>query len=281
MRASPLARKLAQELGVDLATIHGTGPEGAIERHDVEAAAAAKEAHPPEPAAAPAAALEPAAISGMRQAIAAAMARSNREIPHYYLETSIDMKAALAWLESSNARRPLVERILPAALLLKAVSRALEEVPELNGYWIDAQPKPSKAIHLGVAVALRQGGLIVPAIHDARQKSIEQIMESLRDCIVRARGGRLRASDLTDSTITVTNLGDLGVESVYGVIYPPQIALVGFGKIIDRPWAVDGMLGVRPILKATIAGDHRASDGRSGARFLDSLDKLMQKPEQL
>lgn len=273
-RASPLARRLAQELGIDLASILGTGPHGAIERQDVEEAAAKlAAAAPPEPA--------PIEVSGMRRAIATAMARSNREIPHYYLEASIDMREALRWLEAANAQRPLKDRVLPAALLLKAVAGALARVPELNGYWIDDRPRLSEAIHLGVAVALRQGGLIVPAIRDAGSKSVVQIMESLGDCIVRARGGRLRASELTDSTITVTNLGDLGVEAVYGVIYPPQVALVGFGRISDRPWAESGMLGVRPVLKATVAGDHRATDGRSGARFLDALDRLLQKPDQL
>jgi pyruvate dehydrogenase E2 component (dihydrolipoamide acetyltransferase) len=262
-------------LGVDLSKVQGTGPHGAIEKHDVEAAAASKAAPPA------AEAPKPEAATGMRRAIAAAMARSNREIPHYYLSTPIDMSTALKWLEQSNVKRSMENRVLPAALLLKAVAKALEAVPELNGYWMDDQLKPSKDIHLGVAVSLRTGGLMIPAIHSANEKSLETLMSDLREIITRTRAGRLRSSDVTDSTITVTNLGDLGVETVYGVIYPPQVALVGFGKIVERPWASQGMLGVRPVVTATLAADHRATDGRRGAQFLDALNVLLQKPETL
>ena len=217
----------------------------------------------------------------MRRAIAAAMARSNREIPHYYLSTQIDMSNALEWLEESNRQRSLEARVLPAAVLLKSVALALTRVPELNGFWIDDQFKPSTGVHLGVAVSLRTGGLMIPVIHDAEQKTVEQMMAGLREVTTRARTGRLRSSDMTDGTITVTNLGDLGVEVVHGVIYPPQVALVGFGKVMERPWAENGMLGVRPVLTATIAGDHRATDGRRGAQFLTALDSLLQEPEKL
>jgi len=282
IHASPLARKLARELGVDLEQIKGTGPHGVIERHDVEEAAKAKPA-----AAKPAVEVPPPARpaaepgSGMRRAIAAAMARSNREIPHYYLSTQIDMSKTLRWLEESNRQRTLENRVLPAAVLLKAVAKALVQVPELNGFWVDDQLKTSPSIHLGVAVSLRQGGLMIPAIHSADQLPLEELMRALREMITRTRSGRLRSSDITDSTITVTNLGDLGVETVFGVIYPPQVALVGFGKIVDRPWADNGMLGVRPVLTATLAADHRATDGRRGAQFLEALSALLDEPSQL
>jgi len=153
------------------------------------------------------------------------------------------------------------------------------KVPELNGFWVDDQLKPSADINLGVAVSLREGGLMIPAIHSANQKPLEELMTALREVITRTRSGRLRSSDITDSTITVTNLGDLGVETVYGVIYPPQVALVGFGKIVERPWADKGMLGVRPVLTATLAADHRATDGRRGAQFLEALRALLEEPE--
>lgn len=287
VRASPIARKLAQELHVDLEKIQGTGPGGAIERHDVEQAAARaaiagapaeiEHVEPPKVPAAPA--IEQAA--GMRHAIAAAMARSNREIPHYYLSTQIDMSKALRWLEQLNQQRSIENRILPAALLLKAVAQGLVQIPELNGFWADDQLKVSRAIHLGVAISLRRGGLMIPAILSAQQKSVGEMMAALADLIARARAGRLRSSEITEGTITVTNLGDLGVETVYGVIYPPQVALVGFGKIIERPWAEQGMLGVRPVLTATLAADHRATDGHRGAQFLQALDRLLQEPEKL
>ena len=294
MRASPLARKVAAELGIDLATIAGTGPGGVIERADVERAAAqgqakappATPAPPPAAPAAPAPESAPApahaaAVSGMRRAIASAMARSNREIPHYYLQTRIDMIVALRWLETANAARPIKQRLLPAVLLLKAVARALQETPDLNGYWRDDQLERRDAIHIGFAIASRQGGLITPAIHDVQSKSLDEIMAALHDLIPRTRAGRLRSSELTDGTITVTNLGDLGVETVFGVIYPPQVALVGFGRIAEQAWARDGMLGVHPILTATLAADHRATDGRTGGQFLGALNHLLQKPEAL
>jgi len=279
VKASPMARKLAQELGVDLEKIKGTGPHGVIERHDVEEAAKLKQAAMPAAAPPPA---PPAAVAGMRHAIAVAMARSNREIPHYYLSTRVDMSAALDWLQECNSKRPIETRILPAALLLRAVARGLVQVPELNGFWADDRLNVAPDVHLGVAISLRGGGLMVPAILSAQQKTIEEMMAALRDLITRARTGRLRSSEITEGTVTVTNLGDLGVETVFGVIYPPQVALVGFGKIVDRPWAAArGMLGVRPVLTATLAADHRATDGHRGAQFLQILDGLLQEPGKL
>ena len=217
----------------------------------------------------------------MRRAIAAAMSRANRDIPHYYLETRIDMSRALPWLEAENQKRSLKERILPVVLLLKATAKALGDVPQLNGYWVDDQIQVQEAIHIGFAVALRQGGLVTPAIHHADLKNLDELMEAVRDLITRTRSGRLRSSELTDATITLTSLGDTGVEKVYGVIYPPQVALVGFGKIVEQPWAEKGMIGVRPVLTATLAGDHRATDGRIGAQFLTNLDNYLQEPEKL
>lgn len=295
IRVSPVARKLAAELGVDLSTVHGTGPHGAIERLDIERAAAEKKLAeqkpevpaplPPVPvAAAPVAeAKAPAADfqAGMRRAIASAMARSNRDIPHYYLETRIDMSRALRWLEAENQKRSIKDRLLPVVLLIKAMARALIDVPELNGYWVDDCHQPQEAIHIGFAISLRQGGLVTPAIHHADLKSLDELMEAMRDVITRTRAGRLRGSDLTDATITLTSLGDLGVEKVYGVIYPPQVALVGFGKITEQPWVENGMLGIRPVLTATLAGDHRATDGHRGGQFLDALNRYLQEVEKL
>ena len=278
VNASPLARKLAQELGVDIGKIQGTGPGGVIEKHDVELAAKAHVPTAPETIERRAPA-EP--VAGMRHAIAVAMARSNREIPHYYLSTQIDVSKALAWLERFNQQRGIEDRVLPIALLLKAVARGLMQVPELNGFWIDDQLKASPEINLGVAISLRRGGLMIPAILAAHQKSVGDMMAATRDVITRARSGRLRSSEITEGTITVTNLGDLGVETVYGVIYPPQVALVGFGRIAERPWADHGMLGVRPVLTATLAADHRATDGHRGAQFLELLRHLLEEPESL
>lgn len=281
IKISPLARKLADEHGIDISTLHGTGPSGAIIRSDIERTVAAKK-----PVEKPPAPEKPKPVTtdfqaGMRRAIAAAMTRSNRDIPHYYLETRIDMSRALDWLKAENLKRSVKERLLPAVLLLKAVARALEDVPELNGYWIDDTHQVQEAVNIGFAIALRQGGLITPAIHHVDLKSLDELMASLHDLIKRTRTGRLRGSEMTDATITVTNLGDMGVETVYGVIYPPQVALVGLGKITDQPWVENGMLGIRPVLTATLAADHRATDGRLGARFLEAFNNYLQKPEKL
>jgi len=309
-RISPLARKMAVELGVDLATVQGTGPGGVINRADIERAAQALKVVPkapvaPTPAAPPPpveaarplapsiAAVEPPAPAAevkrgptdfqtsMRQAIAAAMAKSNREIPHYYLQTRIDMSHAMRWLEAENLKRSIKERLLPVVLMVKAVALSLTEVPELNGFWIEDHHQISEAIHIGFAISLRQGGLICPAIHDADVKTLDELREAITDLIMRTRAGRLRGSEMSDPTITLTSLGDRGVETVYGVIYPPQVALVGLGRVVDQPWVENGMLGIRPVLTATLAADHRATDGHRGALFLEALNRNLQEVEKL
>jgi pyruvate dehydrogenase E2 component (dihydrolipoamide acetyltransferase) len=216
----------------------------------------------------------------MRAAIARSMARSKREIPHYYLATDVDFSTARAFLDARNAERPVAERLLPAALLLKATARAVRDAPEFNGHWVDGL-RPSTAVHLGVAISLRDGGLVAPAIHDADERSLDELMAALRDLVGRARTGSLRASEMSDPTITVTSLGDQGVRLVHGVIYPPQVALVGFGAITERPWVEEGMIGIRPVVTVTLAADHRASDGARGSRFLADVDGWLGRPGEL
>jgi len=290
-RVSPVARRVAESLGVDLGAVTGSGPAGAITKADVELAAGAavaasaavpSEGKAPVEPAAPAASVAAAdRQAAMRQAIGALMARSKREIPHYYLETQIDMSSALAWLREENDRRAVTARLLPSVLLLSAVARAAAETPAFNGFWVEDAFRPAGAVHLGVAISLRGGGLIAPALLDADRKTLDDLMLGLRDLVGRARSGRLRSSEMSDPTITVTNLGEQGVDLVHGVIYPPQVALVGFGAIRERPWASEGMIGARPVTHATLAADHRASDGHAGGRFLALIDRLLQKPEEL
>ena len=277
VRVSPLARKRAQELGVELSAVTGTGEAGSITASDVEKAAAAKQGAP----VAPPASAKGLDLQAMRRVIAATMARSKREIPHYYLATTIDMSKGLNWLAAENSRRPITKRLLYSALLIRAVALAACEVPGMNGFWIDGAFKPGEGVHVGVAISLRQGGLINPAIHDVDKKTLDELMESMLDLVNRARTGHLRSSELSDGTITVTNLGEQGVESVFGVIYPPQVALVGFGKITERPFASGGLVGARPMIEATLSGDHRVSDGHRGGRFLRAMDGLLQEPERL
>ncbi len=281
LRVSPLARRVAGQLGVDLSTITGSGPNGAITRADVEHGS--KTAVPnAQPTVVPAPPPEPAdRQAAMREAIGALMARSKREIPHYYLQQEIGMSRAIDWLHETNLQRPVNDRLLPSALLLSAVARAAVEMPEMNGFWIDGAFRPGSGVHLGVAISLRGGGLVAPALHDADRKSLAEIMAGVRDLVQRARAGRLRSSEMSDPTLTVTNLGEHGVDLVHGVIYPPQVALVGFGAVRERPWAAGGMLGVRPTVVATLSADHRASDGHTGSRLLTLIDRQLQKPETL
>ncbi len=270
-RISPAARKRAAELGVAVEKLIGSGPQGAVTLEDVEKAAAR-----PAPAAPPG-----DRFLAMRQTIAAAMSRSKREIPHYYVSEDIPLARMLAWLQETNAQRPMTERLLPAAVLLKAVARALANYPELNGHYRDGAFQPAQAVHLGVAISLRAGGLIAPALLDAGAKPLTKLMQELADLVRRTRAGSLKSSELSAATITVTNLGDQGSHGVFGVITPPQVALVGFGRIAERPWAENGGLKALPVVTASLSADHRVSDGHRGALFLRELSDLLQQPEEL
>ena len=283
LRISPLAKKLAEELGVDLDSVTPTGPGGRITREDIEQAA-----HVPKAAAlAPQATVTPAPsaptdrTSRMRQVIAAAMARSKREIPHYYLSTTIDFQRALTWLNEENLKRAMEDRLLYGLLLVKAVALALREQPEFNAVWSDGQVVLKPDIHVGVAISLRQGGLIAPALLHTDQKPLGELMKNFRDLVQRARAGSLRSSELSESTITVTSLGEQGVEGIFGIIYPPQVALVGFGRISQRPWSVEGQVVSRPLITASLSADHRVSDGHRGGVFLNTIERLLQEPEKL
>ena len=275
-KISPAARRRAAELGIDASALAGSGVEGAVSLADIEAAAAAA----PPPTARPPrrVGFDPAE---MRRAIAAAMARSKREIPHYYLSHTVDLGAALTWLEAFNAQQPVPQRLLPAVLLLKASALALREVPQLNGSYVEGAFRPGEGIHVGWAIALRGGGLVAPAIRNADRRTLSELMAALRDLVQRARSGGLRSSELTSPTVTVTSLGERGAETVIGIIYPPQVALIGFGTVSARPWVVDGRIEPRPLVTVSLAGDHRASDGHQGALLLNAIARLLQEPQKL
>jgi len=275
-RASPLARRVAGELGIDLNGLTGTGPGGAVVERDLREARV-----PTSKVVAPSRSSGSARQESLRRAIGALMARSKREIPHYYLSTTVDAGAATAWLEKANLSRSVRDRLVLPVLLIKATALAVAKAPEVNGFFTDGEFLASEAVHVGVAISLRAGGVIAPAIHDANRLSLDELMLKLNDLVRRARAGVLRSSEMSDPTITVSNLGDLGVESVFGVIYPPQVAVVGFGAVTERPVAKDGLLGVRPCLTATLSADHRVSDGHRGGRFLAQIDRLLQEPEKL
>ena len=272
IKASPLAKKMAQENHIDLSKIIGTGPDGAITKEDIDASIKQSETAETEKISTPSEAI--------RMAVAAAMSKSNREIPHYYLEKKIDMTKALAWLQEANKQRTVDNRLLPVVLFIKAMAKSLKEVPDLNAVWENGLLQKTE-INIGFVVSLRNGGIIVPAIPQSDTKSADEIMTALNDLIPRARALKLRSSELSSSTITLTNLGDAGADTVFGIIYPPQVAIVGLGTITEQPFAENGMLGIRSLANVTLAGDHRATDGLTGSRFLSSLDKYLQNPEAL
>jgi len=270
---SPAARVLATKNGIDLAAITGTGPGGRIQLRDVEQAVANTR-----PVTSPTGTDRQ---TRMRQAIAAAMERSNREIPQFQLLTTIEMTRALDWLRDQNEKRPLVDRLLYSVLFIRAVAKALREVPELNAVWSGDSVELRQDIHVGVAIFLRNGGLVAPALHHADRQTVDQLMRNLRDLVLRARAGSLRSSEMSEPTVTVTSLGDEGAEAAFGLIFPPQAALVGFGRVSERPWCSEGEVVSRPLVTATLSADHRVADGHRGSLFLAAVDRYLQEPSQL
>lgn len=283
-RVSPAARKRAVEKGIDPATVSGTGPGGAVVLADIEAlqgsgAPAAKAEEPAPKAEKPkGGGFEP---SAMRDAIAAAMARSKREIPHYYLSNTVDLTRAETHVAGINADRPPERRVLVAALFIKAVAKALRKYPEFNGHYEDGVFTEAETVHAGMAINIRGGGLVAPAIHDAQDLDLDTLMDKMRDLVERVRAGRFRATELSDPTISISSLGERGVEALYAVIYPPQVAIIGFGVPVVRPWVVDGEVRPCRTVTVTLSADHRVSDGHRGALFLNRIDKLLQEPEKL
>lgn len=272
IKATPLAKRIAAENQIDISTLKGSGDEGAITKEDVEKAINERTVLPVISHLTPA--------ENIRLAVAAAMSKSNREIPHYYLEKKIDVTKALAWLTEQNAQRPIQQRLLQVVLFLKASARALRDVPELNAVWENGLQK-KEGIHIGFVVSLKGGGIMVPAIHDVDKKSLDEIMASLNDLIPRARALKLRSPELSDSTITMTSLGEGGADKVYGVIYPPQVAIIGVGGILKEIMALNGENREHAYIYATLAGDHRATDGLTGSKFLAAFHHYLQQPESL
>ncbi len=270
-RVSPAARRRAQALGLAPERLGAAG--GVVTLHEVEAAAAQAQALPP-PAAGRA--------EAMRQVIAAAMARSKREIPHFYLAEDVPFQRAQAWLAAHNAGRPPAQRLLGAALMLAAAARALAHHPAINGFWREGAFVAGEGVHLGVAVALRGGGLVAPALRDADRLGVQALSAALHDLVQRVRAGTLRSAELGVATATASLLGDEGVRCVFGVIHPPQVALLGFGRVTPRAWAHDdGTLSAGSGLTVSLAADHRAADGHLGARLLAEIRERLQAPELL
>lgn len=276
LRITPAARRRAAALGISPERL-SPGPDGTIGLEQVPSGVER------EPGSERASRRRRAGLDldEMRKAISAAMVRSHRDIPHYWVGHMIDVTPLLDWLERENAIRPIERRLLYVAPLMKAVALALKEVPELNGHYEDGIFRPSPAVHMGLATSLRGGGLIAPAIRDSDSKSVNELMGAIADLVPRARVGRLRSSEMTDGTVTLSNLGEGSADSVFPLIYPPQVAIVGCGSASPRPWAVGDAASVRQVIQVTLAGDHRVSHGRQAAQFLTRLSEFVSHPEAL
>lgn len=268
VQITPAARRRAEQLGIDLAAVK-PGPGGVVGIDQIEASRHVTKGRPG------------IAFDEMRNAIAAAMARSHREIPHYYVTSMIDVSRLMAWLEKENARRSVPARLIYAVPLMRAAALALKRTSELNGHYEGGKFSPAEHINMGIAVAMRGGGLIAPAILELETLAMDHLMEKLRDLITRVRSGRLRSSELSQGTVTFSNLGEETADTVLPLIYPPQVAIIGCGQIAERPWVDKGTISVRRTLSVSVAGDHRVSDGRRAAQFLTHLQQLLQEPEKL
>lgn len=272
-RISPAARARARALRIDPASVAGTGPGGVVTLADVLKQASAGGAAPAAP--------DAAQPHDMRRVIAKAMSRSKREIPHYYLSLTCSFLKARTWIDQYNAGVGVEQRLLPAALLVKAVALAARAAPDFNGFYKNDAFSPADEVNVGVAIAMRGGRLVAPAILETDRKALAAVMSELRDLTARVRAGRMRGSELARPTITLTSLGEDEVDLVIPVIYPPQVAIVGCGAIVARPWIVEGRVAPAPLVSLCVAADHRVTDGRTGARFLAHIRDLLQTPEAL
>lgn len=214
---------------------------------------------------------QPAEPSDERRAIAALMTRSWHDIPHFHVSRRIDLTEVAHSVDVFNAARPPAERLVVTAVLLWATAAAAADLPEVNGWWRNDHFEASSAVDLGVVVARRTAGIEMVTITAADSLTPTGVMAALDDAVTRVRRGRLRSGDVSAASLTVTALGDLGADSVAGVIHPPQVALVGFGRVRPEPIVRDGNIVVAPVVDVSVAGDHRALDGLVAARFLERL----------
>jgi pyruvate dehydrogenase E2 component (dihydrolipoamide acetyltransferase) len=302
IRISPVARKIAREAGIDIRTLKGSGPDGRILRRDVEAAIAALAARPAAPAqaAAPAAARPataapaparpapaPAAaapeaveLGKMRKAIAHRMTLSKQTQPHYYLTLDIDMTDALAFRSQLNAGLPEGQKVTINDLIVKACALALERHPKFNAAYSEEGLRMHERINICIGIALEEG-LIAPAVLDCQAKSLGRIAQETKDLIERARAGKLTAAEYGEGTFTITNLGAYGVETLIGIINPPQAAILGVGSVMPKPVVRDGEIVVRQVMKVALSADHRVTDGVEGARFIKEIQAILEQPATL
>ncbi len=279
VRASPVARKIAQDNNVDLATLTGTGPDGRIVKRDVEAALAGAAKAPAAPAAT-SGATTTVSMSKMRQTIARRMAQSKREAPHYYITVDIDMTEAESLRQQLNEAVEEYPRVSVNDMIVRACALALQRHPIFNSWFIDEQVQQHADINVCIAIAL-EDGLIAPAILDTANKNLGEIADASRSLGQRAKSGSLKADEYTAGTFTVSNLGMFDVETLVAIIQPPQTAILGVGAVREVPVAIDGGIGTADLMKAALSGDHRVTDGAQGAQFLNEIRRLLESPASL
>jgi len=284
--ASPIAKRLAEERGVDLRLIPGTGPGGRITKEDIEAYLKTREAVPVTPVAeappeaVPTEAYEERPLSRMRQVIARRMSESKGPVPHFYLTVEVDMTEAVRFRKALNEVVPDGQKITITDLVLKAVALALQKHPDLNVSYAGEKLRLHRTINLGIAVAVEEG-LITPVIPRCEQKSLLDIAREAREKVERARSGKLKPEDLVQATFTVSNLGMFDVESFVAIITPPEAAILAVGSVEQRPVVREGRVEIADRMKVTLSVDHRAADGAQGARFLRTFKQLLEQPLQL
>ena len=281
MKASPLARRLADDLGVDLARVEGSGPGGRIVKRDVEAAkeAAAGVQSPTGRASAPAEnEYEDVPVSQMRKTIAKRLVESLGPVPHFFLTIDVDMGRVIEARQSINAMlEKQGEKISLNDIVLKAVAAALRKHPDCNAQWHGTHVRRFSGVHLGVAVAI-EDGLITPVIKNAHLKGITHIGREVRELAARARDKRLMPDEYTGSTFSVSNLGMFGIHEFTAIINPPEAGILAIGGVVDTAVAVEGQVVVRPRMRITMSCDHRVIDGAQGSRFLGTLRAMLEEP---
>jgi len=277
--ASPLARRMARDAGLELAAIQGSGPGGRIIRRDVESATAAGA-----PAAAPAAQFAPQGpefrdepLSQMRKTIAQRLAQSLGPVPHFYLTIDVDMKKAKELRESANKLNPDL-KLTYNDIIVKACAVALTQHPDVNASFTGNAIRYHNRIHLGIAVAIDGGGLITPVVRDCNFKTLQQISAESKDLIARARTRKLKPEEYTGGTFSVSNLGMMGIVEFSAVINPPEGAILAIGSVEEKPVVENGQITIGFRCRMTLSCDHRVVDGATGARFLQSLQQILENP---
>ncbi|WP_376791465.1 dihydrolipoamide acetyltransferase family protein [Thermoflexus sp.] len=286
VKASPLARRLAQEAGIDLRAISGTGPGGRVVKRDIDRylearaptpspAAPTAPPIPPTPPAAPPPAAVP--VSPLRQAIARRMTASKQNVPHFYVTAEVDMDEAMAWRARINEALGERGKVSVNDMVVKAAALALREFPALRSSYQEGRIVRHEAVHIGMAVALDEG-LITVVLRDADRKPLAQIARESKELVERARSGKVRPEDIEGSVFTVSNLGMYEVEHFIAIINPPEAAIMAVGSVREVPVVKNGQLTVGQRMKVTVSADHRVTDGAEVARFLQTFRRYLENP---